>query len=173
MSYASFDIDTILSHMANKLEISNDEIKKVFYEGLANYWQSNDAKPTLFAQKEEKETKKPVIPLQSKERSRDKKQNKKKSPTPKKKASSIYDNIEELENQLEVWDYFWESNDYMPVWRRSYNEWIKIKEMVKTLSQKQKEELYYRLLPKIERRTDISDDSKKEIIDKRLKYILK
>ena len=70
MSYASFDIDTILSHMANKLEISNDEIKKVFYEGLANYWQSNDAKPTLFAQKEEKETKKPA-PLQSKERSRD------------------------------------------------------------------------------------------------------
>ena len=61
----------------------------------------------------------------------------------------------------------------MPVWRRSYNEWIKIKEMVKSLSQKQKEELYYRLLPKIERRTDISDDSKKEIIDKRLKYILK
>ncbi len=70
MSYASFDIDTILSHMANKLEISNDEIKNVFYEGLANYWQNNDAKPTLFAQKEEKETKKPA-PLQSKERSRD------------------------------------------------------------------------------------------------------
>lgn len=60
MSYASFDIDTILSHMANKLEISNDEIKKVFYEGLANYWQSNDAKPTLFAQKEEETKTKPA-----------------------------------------------------------------------------------------------------------------
>jgi hypothetical protein len=87
MSYASFDIDTILSHMANKLEISNDEIKKVFYEGLANYWQSNDAKPTLFAQKEEKETKKSAPSLQSKESSRDKKVAEKKVVDTKSKPS--------------------------------------------------------------------------------------